>query len=212
MSEQTEHVGQQEEGGKQRMKGDERKQVLVGIAYQMLAEKGFEGLRVRDVAAGAGINIATLHYYFPTKEDLVREVVEHLLQQFLTVTAPVSDQQEEMDSPQFQMRQIFLDTRYQLEHMPEMFIVLNELQVRAQRDVGMRQVLQALNDRWQGYITELCLQGSRQGLFRSDLDPARAASQIIALVKGVCFQTVSHLETFDFEQIGNEVVHWLTAQ
>ena len=44
-------------------------------AYKRLAEAGFEGLRTRDVAADAGVNIATLHYYFPSKEALIRGVV-----------------------------------------------------------------------------------------------------------------------------------------
>jgi len=50
---------------------DERRRSLVLAAYQLIAEKGFEQLRTRDVAARAGVNIATLHYYFASKEDLI---------------------------------------------------------------------------------------------------------------------------------------------
>src|SRR2546430_7157743 len=52
---------------------DERRRSLVLAAYDLIAEKGFEDLRTRDVAARAGVNIATLHYYFASKEDLRSE-------------------------------------------------------------------------------------------------------------------------------------------
>ena len=34
-----------------------------------------------DIAAEAGITVATLHYYFPTKDDLVRAVLEHTIRE-----------------------------------------------------------------------------------------------------------------------------------
>ena len=45
------------------------------IAYRRLAKAGFEGLSTRDIAADVGVNVATLHYYFPTKVALVRALV-----------------------------------------------------------------------------------------------------------------------------------------
>src|SRR5262245_39197735 len=61
--------------------GQSRRQSLILAAFHSIAEKGFEGLRVRDVAAQVGINPATLHHYFPTKEALILAVVEHATQQ-----------------------------------------------------------------------------------------------------------------------------------
>src|SRR5271157_2342927 len=62
----------------------DRRTELILIAYNHIAKRGFEGLRVRAVAAEAGINNATLHYYFPTKEDLIKGVVDHLIEKFST--------------------------------------------------------------------------------------------------------------------------------
>jgi AcrR family transcriptional regulator len=39
-----------------------RRQELVLAAFHQIAERGFEGLRTREVAAEARVNIATLHY------------------------------------------------------------------------------------------------------------------------------------------------------
>src|SRR6476620_9197555 len=59
-----------------------RRLALVAAAFQRIASGGFEGLRTRDVAADVGVNIATLHYYFPTKEALIRGVIGHAMQRF----------------------------------------------------------------------------------------------------------------------------------
>ncbi|MFL5863703.1 MAG: TetR/AcrR family transcriptional regulator, partial [Solirubrobacteraceae bacterium] len=55
---------------------------LIDAAYARIAADGFEGLRTRDVAADAGVNIGTLHYYFPSKEALIHAAAQHMFQQF----------------------------------------------------------------------------------------------------------------------------------
>ena len=43
----------------------------------LFGQKGFEGTSVRDIAAGAGVNLAMINYYFGTKEKLFENVVEY---------------------------------------------------------------------------------------------------------------------------------------
>ena len=90
------------EGTAPKTQGEERRRSLVQAAYHLIAEGGFERLRTRDVAARAGVNIATLHYYFARKEDLIQGVVEYLLQQFMTAYLPGSP--FEMRTPLEQIR------------------------------------------------------------------------------------------------------------
>src|SRR2546421_11925323 len=71
-----------------RSRKEDREQALVQAAFNQIAERGFEGLRTREVAAGGGLNIATLHYYFPTKEALIRGVVAHAMDRFRSTLAP----------------------------------------------------------------------------------------------------------------------------
>ncbi len=56
------------EGVAPKTQGDERRRSLVLAAYHLIAERGFEGLRTRNVATRAGVNIATLHYYFAKRK------------------------------------------------------------------------------------------------------------------------------------------------
>ena len=47
---------------------------LLDSAEQLFAERGFDGTSIRDLAAAAGCNIASVNYYFGGKEKLYVEV------------------------------------------------------------------------------------------------------------------------------------------
>jgi len=63
----------------ERWSPQERRRQLISVASRLIAERGMESLRTRDIAAAAKINIATLHYHFPTKEALVQAVIADLI-------------------------------------------------------------------------------------------------------------------------------------
>ena len=51
---------------------------ILDAAKQVFAEKGYDGARVDEIAKKAGINKATLYYYFKSKESLLKDVLETL--------------------------------------------------------------------------------------------------------------------------------------
>src|SRR6188474_886097 len=61
-----------------RENADIRRPAIAAAARALIAERGFEGLRTRDIAERVGINVATLHYHVPTKEALIEIVAESL--------------------------------------------------------------------------------------------------------------------------------------
>src|SRR5713226_5280690 len=92
---------------------DERLHEIVLAAFNQIAERGFEGLRTREVAAEVGLNIATLHYYFPTKEALIRGVVEEAMRRFRSTLEPHG-------SPADQLRNHFRAVRQLLRTDPKL--------------------------------------------------------------------------------------------
>jgi AcrR family transcriptional regulator len=55
---------------------DQRGHIL-GIALHLMAEHGVHAMSMRRLAAACGINVATIYHYFPSKAELLREVVAH---------------------------------------------------------------------------------------------------------------------------------------
>src|SRR5919197_2482705 len=105
----------------------DRRQALVAAAFRRLSSDGFKGLRTRDVAADVGVNIATLHYYFPTKEALIRGVIGATMHRF-TQTMPGDG------SPVDQLRGHLRALAQLLKEDHQLWAVMGELVLRAPRD------------------------------------------------------------------------------
>ena len=52
----------------------QRKAELAQVALETIQHRGFDGLRVRDVAEAAGVATATIHYYFDDLDGLMDEI------------------------------------------------------------------------------------------------------------------------------------------
>ncbi|MVW78268.1 TetR/AcrR family transcriptional regulator [Bordetella sp. 02P26C-1] len=48
---------------------------IVRLAQRLIQERGYNGFSYRDLAASVGIKTASIHYYFPQKEDLLLAVI-----------------------------------------------------------------------------------------------------------------------------------------
>jgi TetR/AcrR family transcriptional regulator, regulator of cefoperazone and chloramphenicol sensitivity len=153
--------------------------LLLQTAFDVIAEVGFEGLRTRAVATRAGVNIATLHYYFPSKQDLVEGLAQFIGAKFVTVHGPkpTSSGYPALD----RLRQEFSDGRHYFKHEPGMLLVMQEFVMRGKRDREVQKVVEQMNCHWQQGIEQMVLQGVRDGTFRADMD----AKVIVALLMSI---------------------------
>jgi AcrR family transcriptional regulator len=179
-----------------------RRQALVEAAYARIAEAGFEGLRTRDVAAEVGINVATLHYHFPTKEALIRGVVAHAMRKF-AATLPREG------TPADQLRGHLRALRRLLRDEPPLFAVLGELALRAPRDPTIAAIVGNMDDGWQRTVESLVRRGVEQGSLDRDLDPDKGASLLVAAIKGVSLPTMGALRPERLDQTFDQLERWL---
>ena len=121
------------------------REALLQAAYRRLATAGFEGLRTRDVAADAGVNIATLHYHFPTKEALIRAVVGYAMSRFVATLSG--------DGPPDQLLRAHIrGLRQLLRDEPELPVVMGELALRSRRDDAIAEILRGADRAWQAWL------------------------------------------------------------
>ena len=77
-------------------KGEKRKQELLGIAYQLFVQKGYEETSIDEIIAQAHIAKGTYYYHFPSKEATLEAVIDMMInnevkraQDILSATIPV---------------------------------------------------------------------------------------------------------------------------
>ena len=56
---------------------NERRDQILATSWEVLSQVGFEKITTRRIAEAAGINIATLHYYFGSKEAVLTETLRY---------------------------------------------------------------------------------------------------------------------------------------
>lgn len=186
---------------------DGRREDLVKAAYEVVVELGFEGLRTRLVAERVGINIATLHYYFSTKEALISAVAAYLSSQFANVHAPAVTPQK--SAALTRLSQEFADARFYLQERPDMIVVMEELELRARRDDAVKEIIAPFRKYWEAGIRKMIETGLAEKVFREGLQPISAATFIAAAFAGA-LRTSGGAEAL--ERVCAEIERWLLRE
>ncbi len=161
----------------------DRRSELVLAAYRQIGQRGFEGLRTREVAAEVGVNIATLHYYFPTKEKLIEGVVQHAMQLFRSTLEPHG-------SPADQLRNYLRAVRRLVREEPELGAVMGELALRSSRDPALGRVMEQMYGVWHRTVRGLLRRAVKEGHLRPEVDSDEAASIIVVTLTGMTLPSV----------------------
>jgi len=192
--------------GPSEIPGDRRRRDLLAAAYELIARKGLEGLRTRDIAARAEVNISTLHYYFGTKSDLIEAVVEFAAQKFtgggdLTRQAPDSSLRAHLER-----------TASTFQSNPDLAIVLQELALRAQRDAPTRDALRSIFKLWNQQVQSVVAAEMKAGTIRAQEDPHQLALVITSFIMGAMTQHGVNPRTIDFEALGERLLRLVASQ
>ncbi len=70
---------------------EENEKTILDAAEEVFAEYGFSGASTGRIAERAGIPKANLHYYFPTKEELYRRVIDNIFNVWLEAANSLDD-------------------------------------------------------------------------------------------------------------------------
>ena len=156
----------------------DRRSTLVHEAFRVIAEHGLEGLRLRAVAAGAGIDHSTLHHHFATKQDLIVAVVG-------LATEPLRATIAEDGTPRERLDGHLATLASMLQSRPDLFVVLAEIDLRARRDPEVAVAVNEVEAGWRLALTALFRDS------RISADPEDLTELTIAAVKGVRLDPVN---------------------
>lgn len=153
----------------------DRRRALVEAAFKGIAERGFEGLRLRPVAAEAGIDHSTLHHYFATKDELIAAVLEYVTDQF------EGTMRTDLE-PAERLRHHLAGIATAVRHNHAMFVVLAELELRSLRDDNLRTTIERDEQGWRQALVALFEEGRG---WAKQIDPQASAELVMATLKGL---------------------------
>jgi len=173
---------------------EERRRAIAMAARQLIIEKGFEGLRTRDIADRVGINIATLHYHVPSKEALIALVAETIRDEFAEQgrRRPRSHL-----SPLRRLEMEFEDFRETVEQTPDLVAIFSEMLDRARRDPHVDDRISPIHAFWVRQLEEIFADGVADGTFRANLDPTAQARIVTGALGDFWGRSPNQLSAFD---------------
>jgi AcrR family transcriptional regulator len=62
---------------------------ILDVALQLMSERGSSGMSMRQLAQACGVQVAAIYHYFPSKDELLRSVVEERRYSARLVELPV---------------------------------------------------------------------------------------------------------------------------
>ena len=83
-------------GTAQRAKGRERVRGILQVAFELLGKGDLSEFSMRNIAARARVDLKNVQYYFPTRKDLVRALLECLGHQHQEELSEVTAEAEDM--------------------------------------------------------------------------------------------------------------------
>src|SRR3984957_17434287 len=99
-----------------------QRQHILNTPLSLMAQRGVDRTSMRDLASAAGLNVASLYHYFPSKRDLLEAVlVEH---GFLPVHTPRPDprEYEDVESPLAQLLADILVSMFEVEDFVRLMV------------------------------------------------------------------------------------------
>ena len=156
-------------------------QKILIVAQQNVQTKGFNGFSYRDLAANIGIKTSSIHYHFPTKNDLALALVASYREAFNTELAKISDESGDGRSQLEKYVKLFeaslaIDNKFCLCGM--LASEINSLSDEVKQAI---QGFFADNERW---LSQLIAKGQEDGSLSRTSSPDLVAAQLLATLEG----------------------------
>ncbi|MFE1766429.1 TetR family transcriptional regulator C-terminal domain-containing protein [Streptomyces angustmyceticus] len=160
---------------------------IVRETVRLIAEHGFHGVRVADIAAACGTSSAAVHYHFPGRDELLEAAVRWCMdedtERRAAGLAAAPDARGEL------LHLIALQTP-RTEQQRRQWLVWLDLWAQAARSTAVGRLHEHYYRQWRTTVADVVRRGIGQGVFRA-VDPEFAALRLTALIDGLATQVLA---------------------
>ncbi|KZM50658.1 TetR family transcriptional regulator [Labrenzia sp. OB1] len=192
-------------GSQTRAKGQETAERVRKAALKRFAASGYAAASMREIAADVGVRPGALYNHFPTKQDILKDLMlSHMAD--LLAAWETSDLPREMDRLE---RFVRFHIRYHLEKADEVFISYMELR---NLEPGNFRIIETERRRYEALLTDILENGRAAGLYAVE-DPKVTTRAIIAMLTGIpaWYRAGGRLTERDIEELYLDLVRKAVA-
>lgn len=143
---------------------------------EMVAERGYDEVSIRDVAEALGISKGTILHHFRSKEALLEQVHSEYMRRRL---AEASEFLAEFDDPVDQLQLIVYQLMLSQQDDRAATVAFSREIVRSAEEEVMAEV-RAMRDEYSAQVIEIISRGVKSGAFKT-IDPRLTALQVFGM-------------------------------
>ncbi len=183
---------------------EDRREQIMNAALRVFAQKGFARATNRDVAREAGITTGLIYYYFESKEDLLRAVLEECspVQVMAQITPEMLEQPPDVLLPLLVMRVLNL---VEGEQFVSMIRVLLPEMLHGATEVAP--IALSFFQRVIDFLSNYLKIQTTRGRVRADLDVDAAAQVIASSMIGIVMRRQIMHDPGVLQYTHEEIVH-----
>jgi AcrR family transcriptional regulator len=162
-------------------KGAAMRTAILDAACRAIVERGVDNVRMRDIAAAAGVSPTLPHYYFNTRSELLREAFVHGEEAMARLELEVAGDRP----PRERLERLLLVYFDADPRVYEIWMLAREMTTRAIREPGLRDSHEDVYASWSRTIADVIREGQAGGEVDSEVDADLAGWRLTALVEGL---------------------------
>ncbi|MEV0494122.1 TetR/AcrR family transcriptional regulator [Streptomyces atratus] len=159
---------------------DTQRERILQAAAEVLAERGFDAGRLRDVATTAGLSIGSLQHYFETRDALFREAfawsIDNLIERWRTLAV-------EADSA-WRRFELLVQALTSDPDLARRCATWTEFCASAARREELQDGVRRVQAEWQTLVSEIVHEGLRSNEFAPVLPVDLAIGSLVVMVDG----------------------------
>ena len=164
------------------------KTAILKATFAALAEHGYADLTIDRISQHFHKSEGLVFYHYDGKDEVLLDLLDYLLERFVQIGMPVSDDRE----PEVRLRSLFdqVISKSDEQRTQDYKIVLTELRMRAAQDKEFQELIDESQNIFRDNVKEILQDGVESGDFR-DIDPDLVANFLTTLVSGEIFEQVT---------------------
>ncbi|MQA07881.1 MAG: TetR family transcriptional regulator [Pseudonocardiaceae bacterium] len=186
--------------------GAELQEHILRCVVKLVGVRGFEKVRLRDVAAEAGVSVGSLQHYFDTRSTLMQRAFAY---QGERVIAELESAAQTGASP-WQRIEALVSYATVTDGFRDRCTVWLEFSAASARDPGLRSVMERVYEGWRAPLRDAIEQGVQQGVFSPAMPTEQVVDMILTLIDGFELATAGRIRGFNGKR-AHDVVLATTA-
>ncbi|HVQ89279.1 MAG TPA: TetR/AcrR family transcriptional regulator [Actinomycetes bacterium] len=165
---------------------EDRRVAILEAAVAVLVDRGYGSARVSDIAQRAGTSTGTIHYYFPTKVDVLDAALQYAYDR-----SSVRQRAElaTLDDPRDRLMRL-IDLQIPDGDVEAEWAVWLEFWNEARHRTELRERNAKVYRGWIEMIATIVQDGIRRGTFRGDVDADDFALRFTGMFDGLGIQVL----------------------